>query len=1150
MSTLEEILDLPGNRRVYDELVELLRDREAIAFVGAGASAGMYPLWGEFIDQLADHAVKEGKAEDKDAKRWKAETSASPQQRVNVIVRRLGEDRYRNFLKATFGPRYHSDRKRYTPTHAAMLRLPFRGYVTTNYDPALEFARMDLRENCLTTGTPTWQNDDEVHRWLTGDVLRDDHACPILWLHGFWQRPEGIVLNAGEYAQAYRQGIYRRTFERLWEQDHLVFVGFGFNDPQFTFMVGEIMRDLQGSRAPARHVAILGLTSSGYGPLVDEDVIQEWRENLEVDYHVRALFYFAPGNDHVALQVLLESVASACGRVSAVPVIPEWPFAPATIPSKWVHETTNDEKFTGRDDELARLDRWVRDEETRACGVCAVGGTGKTALVGHWLKNAMGWQSRPFAGLFGWSFYQDRAAAQFLLEFLLWTHEKLKTRKPDEKTDLVRAAIKVIRAHPLVLVLDGLEVLQEGPDDARHGSFLDGDLREFLGAACDQRHQSLAVLTSRFVFADLERFLGTAFHQLELAGLLPEQGAKLLGEMDVRGPDSEREEISDRLDGHPLGLRVFAGALPDSDRDNPIRFLDRAFSTRGLSAGSPLNDKLRRLLTFYEKKLTSVQSRLLSVVALFRSPVPDETALRLARGLFGRKKKEPLPEDKALTAELEKLQRDHILSREPIEGGYGSACHPILRDHFRSLLLGTGAATARRAANLLAGKPSEEMPRSLQEIEPVLLAIEMLLDAGDFKAADDLYRERLQNGYVFSWIPALSVGVLCALNFVRDEARRKQCEEEGSRVRVRYYLNEVGLLASLSGQYDLALRFFGEGRELDRAAGDARNLSGGLRNMSELFVYLGQLASALDMAGQALDLSTEANDEEKMNYSYAYRGWAEALSASGVQLRRSAEDFAVANVLEEKNDLYGDELYSTRGLYWAELLVRAGHAALAARRTAANLRICERGHWNEDIARCHWILGWCELAEGRLNDAEAELRNAEVILHRGQLLFWLARLHVTAGELALTRQDATEPRRRAEEALALAAPRGMRLVHADALVVRGRARLLSTEPDSAARAADDAEEALRLARDCGYAWAERDAFFLQADALDSLAKSHDAKSPKAAGRYRETARRARGDAQALAAKLVLTEEDLAEAERKAKAWLANWEAEKKKTETK
>ncbi|HKM55839.1 MAG TPA: AAA family ATPase, partial [Isosphaeraceae bacterium] len=966
----------------------------------------------------------------------------------------------------------------------------------------------------------------------------------------YWQRPQGIVLNAGEYGQAYKPGVYRKTFERLWEQDHLVFAGFGFNDPQFTFMVGEIMRDLQGARAQARHIAILGLTLESDGALPDATAIQEWRENLEADYHVRALFYPVRGGDHSAFQVLLEGLATACGRASTTPAtlpsLPASPFAPASIPSRWVHETTNDDKFTGRNDELARLDRWVRDRNLRAIAVCAVGGTGKTALVGHWLKNTSGWQSRPFAGLFGWSFYQDRDAAHFLRELLLWAHERLRTLEPQEGTDLVRAAIKVVRAHPLVIVLDGLEVLQEGPEESRHGSFLDGALRELLGAFCQQEHQGLAVLTSRFVFTDLERFLGTAFHQLELAGLLPDQGAALLGEMDVRGLAAEREQISDRLDGHPLGLRVFAEALPDADRDHPLRFLDQAFSTRGLFTSSPLNDKLRRLLAFYEQRLPLVQTRLLSVVALFRSPVADETVLGLARGLFGRMRKVPLPDDGALATELRKLQVRGILSREPMEGGHGSACHPILRDHFRALLLETGASTARRAADLLKGQPSVEEPRSLKEIEPVLLAIELLLDAGEFQAANELYNARLANGRAFLQIPAPTAGLSCALGFVRDEGRRKQCEEKTTRRRLAFYLNDVGLSAMICGQYDTALRFLSEGNDLNREMQNAINLSIGLQNKSELLVYLGRLADAKETATEALRLASENKDERQVFSNYAHRGWAATLSASSKQLLSSAEDFALANELEKKNDPDFAELYSLRGIQWAELLLRGGHPSQAARRTQANLRICERNRWNDDIARCYWMLGWCALAEARLDDAQAELRKAEPILHRGQILFDLARLHVIAGQVALERQDPADALHLAGEALALAQSRGMRLVHADALVVRGPARLLEAETDSAARAADDAEEALRLARECGYAWAERDALFLQADAHAALAASQDAANPHAARRSRDLARRAQADAQALAAKLRLTEEDLADAERKAKAWLAKWEADKQK----
>ena len=124
--TIEDILAVAGNRPVFDALVSILEAGKAIAFVGAGASAPMYPLWGKFIELLADHAVDEGKAEERDAKRWKADVASTPQQRVKVILLKLGEPLYRNFLRATFGPRKGPDGRRYTATHAALLHVPFR----------------------------------------------------------------------------------------------------------------------------------------------------------------------------------------------------------------------------------------------------------------------------------------------------------------------------------------------------------------------------------------------------------------------------------------------------------------------------------------------------------------------------------------------------------------------------------------------------------------------------------------------------------------------------------------------------------------------------------------------------------------------------------------------------------------------------------------------------------------------------------------------------------------------------------------------------------------------------------------------------------------------------------------------------------------
>ncbi|HEX9669317.1 MAG TPA: hypothetical protein VGC93_07510, partial [Thermoanaerobaculia bacterium] len=105
-----------------------------------------------------------------------------------------------------------------------------------------------------------------------------------------------------------------------------------------------------------------------------------------------------------------------------------------------------------------------------------------------------------------------------------------------------------------------------------------------------------------------------------------------------------------------------------------------------------------------------------------------------------------------------------------------------------------------------------------------------------------------------------------------------------------------------------------------------------------------------------------------------------------------------------------------------------------------------------------------------------------------------------------------------EEALRLAAPRHMRLDHADALVLRARLSLDRARAradggsgevlkEAAQRAQDDLEPGLRLARDCGYVWAERDALALLAETWQILGNP-------------EKAVQVRRDADVLSARLV------------------------------
>jgi hypothetical protein len=62
MAPLDSVLDIDGNRYVFDRLRALIESRRAIAFSGPDTSAGLYPLWPDLVNLLIGEAVKRGLA--------------------------------------------------------------------------------------------------------------------------------------------------------------------------------------------------------------------------------------------------------------------------------------------------------------------------------------------------------------------------------------------------------------------------------------------------------------------------------------------------------------------------------------------------------------------------------------------------------------------------------------------------------------------------------------------------------------------------------------------------------------------------------------------------------------------------------------------------------------------------------------------------------------------------------------------------------------------------------------------------------------------------------------------------------------------------------------------------------------------------------
>jgi hypothetical protein len=164
-----------------------------------------------------------------------------------------------------------------------------------------------------------------------------------------------------------------------------------------------------------------------------------------------------------------------------------------------------------------------------------------------------------------------------------------------------------------------------------------------------------------------------------------------------------------------------------------------------------------------------------------------------------------------------------------------------------------------------------------------------------------------------------------------------------------------------------------------------------------------------------------------------------------------------------------------------------GQADDARRVTAANLTICERNRWAEQISQCHRVLGELDSTAGAHAPArdhfDTALTLARSISHRPTLIEALLARGRWAAKLAFADLTGLYSLPQAfsdlREALGYATDGGYRLYEADSRIALAWAHLAS---GSSTAAKQEATRAQTLSADMGYHWGQVDA----AEVLDHL----------------------------------------------------------------
>ena len=864
-----------------------------------------------------------------------------------------------------------------------------------------------------------------------------------------------IVLATTEYRRAYA-GKLPHVLARLLD-GHLVWLGFSFADQRIAAVLREVA-DRTGTRiepggAP-RHIAVMA-----WDPDADGNDPGTLARRAEIAYGAQLILYPVPGNDHSALALLLAGLTD--DRFPPAADAPASPTAPPPgVPVRWVPEAERLEHFTGRAEELARLDRWAADPQVRLAAVTAWGGAGKTALVSRWVQDGGAGRRPGIRGVFGWSFYADPSAEHWAEGLLGWARQELGiaitgARRPAE------AVLGLLRTAPLLLVLDGLEVVQESPAGGGFGRLLDGTLREVLAGACQLDHGGLVLLTSRFPFADLEGFDGSSARMLEVPAFTPAEGAALLaaGGGDWL-PDDQRRDLVRAVDGHALATGVLAGLLAEH-----LPAGDLAALRAELGEATLTDARVSRVLGFYADRLAEADRYLLAAVSLFARPVDAGAVLAVAgHEAFGSRLAGWTP---AMVRAAVRGRLAGLASWHP--DGTISA-HPLVRDTFRPLVLAAAGIAANTA---LAGIPAGNVASRADALR-VVEVIELLLDAGQLGPADDMYRNRCDDGEVWRDLPAARLGQRAATAFVAP-VRRAAYATQLDAYRLSYYMNEVGLFAMYAGDLLTAGEYLPLVIHLARDAGDTENLAACLLNMSECLGYLGRAWAGRDAAAEALTCAETVGDWRQIRAAHSCMGRLIALVGDTAE---AEQQFLLADRIQVREEHEIGHQYTIRGIWWADFLAITGRPDPALVLTRSNIDFCRANGWNEDVGRLDRVLGRLALAAGDTAAAAEHLAAAAAVLRDGDYLTELAATLPDLAEHARVRGDLDGAEWHATEAITIAAPRGLVPAHCAALAARARiraTRATAGDLDLLYSGRDAADAALRLAVRHQLAWCELDA---------------------------------------------------------------------------
>lgn len=290
------------NSQLLSQLKKLILSGKCVAHIGSGLSASIYPTWKSLIEGLCEYCEVPSRIGD----------GSKSQDFLDAAEESLkaNPDKYYEYLGMTFGRNHNAT----NPLYRVLLQIPFKSYVTVNFDPLLANEARYPEINCNVERYPDLDRENIKQK-------------TIYYIHGLIKRgeiptPGSIVLSSSEFGSAYADSSPLMDFLRpTFKRDPICFMGCSLREP-YLKRVFDICKkqqleisNLGGGQPPPRFILLPNESSKPTTKRPDQTQNQEAinRKKTENDHYegfdIRVVRYENSNDHHEGLQNLLETLA-------------------------------------------------------------------------------------------------------------------------------------------------------------------------------------------------------------------------------------------------------------------------------------------------------------------------------------------------------------------------------------------------------------------------------------------------------------------------------------------------------------------------------------------------------------------------------------------------------------------------------------------------------------------------------------------------------------------------------------------------------------------------------------------------------------------------------------------------------------------------